>query len=412
MAETYGLTWPGKADAAAQAQTPANGRLEPANGRLKRPNGRKRTADRSLDDVFIEGENLEVLKVLTPAYAGAVKLIYVDPPYNTGNDPVYGDDYRDSSWLSMIYPRLLRARDLLTPDGLIAVSIDDHELHHLIAVMNEVFGEKNFVSILNWRKRGTGGQVAKNAIINQVEYIVCFARDAAQLRLVGLPNQNHGTARWRDFRKAGGQWQRRYRPKQFFPLWVSPDGVVSLEERPGAMAVHPTDTAGEEGFWENGVVTTAERIAAGELRGRVIRGRWKIEQLEVAKPTTNAGNFLDIASTRGTERLKALLGSVVLENPKPVELIHHLLHISDLRDGDVVLDFFAGSGTTGDAVLSWRAETGRDVRYVLVTSDHPVAPGTDAALAGFGTVADIGLKRVLAAMVAIGASPPRVLRVE
>jgi adenine-specific DNA-methyltransferase len=389
LAETYGLTWPGKAQAAAEAATP--------------PKGRLRTAERSGTDIFIEGENLEVLKLISPEYADAVKLIYVDPPYNTGNDPVYGDDYRMSSWLSMIYPRLLLARDLLTHDGLIAVSIDDHELHHLVMVMNEIFGEKNFVTILNWRKRGTGGQVAKNAIINQVEYVVCFARDAAQLRLVGLPNRRHGTARWRDFRKAGGQWQRRYRPKQHFALWVAPDGSVSIEEIADGVAVFPTNAAGEEGFWENGVPTTAERIRAGELRGRQIRGRWKIEQLEVAKATTNAGNYLEIPSTRGTERLKALLGAVVLENPKPVELIHYLLRISDLRDGDVVLDFFAGSGTTGDAVLSWRAETALDVRFVLVTSDHPVAPGTDAALAGFRTVSEIGLARVRAAMSEFGA---------
>ncbi|MFL6108574.1 MAG: site-specific DNA-methyltransferase [Marmoricola sp.] len=398
MAETYGLTWPGKSDALAQATAP--------------PNGRLLTVEPSGADVFVEGENLEVLKLLAPEYADAVKLIYVDPPYNTGNDPVYGDDYRDSSWLSMIYPRLLRARDLLSPDGLIAVSIDDHELHHLVTVMNEVFGEKNFVAILNWRKRGTGGQVAKNAIINQVEYVVCFARDAAQLRLVGLPNEKHGTSRWRDFRKAGGQWQRRYRPRQFFPLWVSADGSVSLTQEAGAVAVNPTDATGQEGFWENGVPTTAERIEAGELRGRVVRGRWKIEQLEVAKDTTNAGNYLEIPSTRGTERLKALLGAAVLENPKPVELIHYLLHISDLRDGDVVLDFFAGSGTTGDAVLSWRAETGRNVGYVLVTSPHPVAAGTDAALAGFGTVAEIGLARVRTAADRLGTNHPRVLRSE
>jgi len=405
LSETYGLTWPGKKNAIAEAQTPPNGRLEPTNGDSDQ-------VETSLTDIFIEGENLEVLKLLTPEYADAVKLIYVDPPYNTGNDPVYGDDYRDSSWLSMIYPRLVRARELLTADGLIAVSIDDHELHHLVTVMNEIFGEKNFVTILNWRKRGTGGQVAKNAIINQVEYVVCFARDASQLRLVGLPNHRHGTSRWRDFRKAGGQWQRRYRPKQFFPLWVAPDGSVSLAASPGAVAVHPTDSTGEEGFWENGVPTTAERIEAGELRGRVVRGRWKIEQLEVAKATTNAGNYLEIPSTRGTERLKALLGSVVLENPKPVELIHYLLHISDLRDGDVVLDFFAGSGTTGDAVLSWRAESGREVRYVLVTSDHPVAPGTDAALAGVSTVAEIGLARVRAAADEFQTNHPGVLRAE
>jgi adenine-specific DNA-methyltransferase len=405
LAEIYGLTWPGKQDAITAAQTPPKGRLRPAKGRSE-------TAERSVPDLFIEGENLEVLKLLTPEYADAVKLVYVDPPYNTGNDPVYGDDYRGSSWLSMIYPRLVRARDLLTPDGLIAVSIDDHELHHLMMVMNEIFGEKNFVTILNWRKRGTGGQVAKNAIINQVEYVVCFARDAAQLRLVGLPNGRAGEHRWRDFRKAGGQWQRRYRPKQFFPLWVSADGSVSLEQAPGAVAVHPTDATGEDGFWENGVPTTAQRIEAGELRGRIVRGRWKVEQLEVAKETTNAGNYLEIPSTRGTERLKELLGSVVLENPKPVELIHYLLHISDLRDGDVVLDFFAGSGTTGDAVLSWRAETGRDVRYLLVTSDHPVAPGTAAALAGFSTVSEIGLSRVRASAEALGSAPPVLLTCE
>jgi adenine-specific DNA-methyltransferase len=397
--ETFGLTWPGKKAAIASAGEPTSAVLVD-----------DASSDVDASDAFIEGDNLDVLKLLRPTYEAGVKLIYLDPPYNTGNDPVYDDDYRDSSWLSMIYPRLVLARELLTADGLIAVSIDDHELHHLVTVMNEIFGEKNFVTILNWRKRGTGGQVAKNAIINQVEYVVCFARDAAELRLCGLPNHRHGTSKWRDFRKAGGQWQRRYRPKQHFPLWVAPDGSVSIDEVPGAVAVRPTNSDGEDGFWENGVPTTRERIEAGELRGRQVRGRWKIEQLEVAKATTNAGNYLEVPSTRGTERLKALLGAAVLENPKPVELIHYLLHISDLGDGDVVLDFFAGSGTTGDAVMSWRAETGCEVRFVLVTAPAPVAPGTAAALAGFGTVSDIGLRRVRAAMGAFASSGLRVLR--
>lgn len=418
--ERYGLMWAGKQEAVASLLKPSRGTLVP-------------DMERSIDfenarNVFIEGDNLEVLKILQKSYNDQVKLIYIDPPYNTTNDFVYNDDFTDglrayleytgqldaegkrtsansetsgrrhSSWLSMMYPRLALARNLLTQDGAIFISIDDNELAQLRMLLDEVFGAENFVTILNWKKRGTGGQHAKNAIIDQVEYIVVYARDATQVRLSGLPSARAGAEKWRDLRKGGGQWQRRYRPKQFYPIWASSDGSVSLDESDERFAILPADRKGEEGFWENGIPTVAKRIAAGEIRAREVNGKWKIEQLEIAKETTSAGNFIDIPSTRGVERLKSLLGAPVFENPKPIDLLNFVLDVGCLTDGDIVMDLFAGSGSTGDAVLNWGAARGVDAQFVLVNLPEEVRVGSEAQMAGYSTVSEIALARLRVAL--------------
>lgn len=418
--ERYGLMWAGKGEAVRSLVALSRGALIPDPEASVDPDSSR--------DIFIEGDNLEVLKLMQKAYNDQVKLIYVDPPYNTGNDFVYTDDYRDttaaylrysgqsnpdgtkvsagvetagrihSHWLSMMFPRLALLRNLLTQDGLICVSIDDNELANLILVMDELFGRENFVTTFAWKKRGTGGQVAKNAIIEQVEYVVTYARNVEELSLSGLPNERAGKEKWRDFRKAGGQWQRRYRPNQFFPLWSDIEGRLSLDKRPDAFAIYPLDSNGEEGFWENGLETTAQRLADGELRGREIRGRWKVEQLEVAKGTVSAGSFVDIPSTRGTTRVKDLLGAPLFDNPKPTDLIEYLLHISNVTDGDLVLDPFAGSCTTGDAIIGWRESQEKNISYIMINLPEPVAPDSEAHARGFETISDIGVARLRAAL--------------
>ena len=414
--ERFGLAWPGKAQAIRAAQTPTTATLEP---------DKKNSVDwDATQNVFIEGDNLEVLKVLQKHYYGQIKMIYIDPPYNTGKDFVYSDDYADSigsyleltrqtdeggklstnsestgrfhsNWLNMMYPRLKLARNLLTANGSIAISIGDAEIQNLIQIADEIFGEKNRVAVLGWKKRGTGGQVARNAIVKQVEYVLLYAKNAGLVELSGPPNEDSGKENWRDFRKSGGQWQREFRPNQHFAFWLGEDGSLSLEKTPGSAPIYPKDSNGVDGFWENGIETTRERLSRGDFRVRESKQGLKIDQREFAKDTSNAGSFLDIPSTRGTDEIKAIFGdNVIFENPKPVDLITQLLQLSAVSGSDYVLDFFAGSGTTAHAVMQLNAEDGGNRRCISVQLPESTDEKSEARKAGYENIAEITRERI------------------
>lgn len=413
--ERFGLTWPGKRNAIRAAQTPTTATLMP---------DKEESVDwDTTQNVFIEGDNLEVLKILQKHYYGKIKMIYIDPPYNTGKDFVYADDYADSignyleltgqtdedgklstnsesagrfhsNWLNMMYPRLKLARNLLTANGSIAISIGDAEIQNLIQIADEIFGEKNRVAVLGWKKRGTGGQVARNAIVKQVEYVLLYAKNGGLVELSGPPNENSGKENWRDFRKSGGQWQREFRPNQYFAFWIGEDGDLSLEETPGSAPIYPKDANGVDGFWENGIETTRERLSRGDFRVRESKQGLKIDQREIAKDTSNAGSFLDIPSTRGTDEIKAIFGdNVIFENPKPVDLITQLLQLSAVSGNDYVLDFFAGSGTTAHAVMQLNAEDGGNRRCISVQLPEPTGEKSEARKAGYETISQITRER-------------------
>ena len=414
--ERFGLTWPGKREAIRAAQTPTTATLMP---------DKENSVDwDTTQNVFIEGDNLEVLKILQKHYYGKIKMIYIDPPYNTGKDFVYSDDYADSigsyleltgqtdkggklstnskstgrfhsNWLNMMYPRLKLARNLLTANGSIAISIGDAEIQNLIQIADEIFGEKNRVAVLGWKKRGTGGQVARNAIVKQVEYVLLFAKNGGLVELSGPPNEDSGKENWRDFRKSGGQWQREFRPNQHFAFWLGEDGDLSLEETPGSTPIYPKDANGVDGFWENGIETTRERLSRGDFRVRESKQGLKIDQREFAKDTSNAGSFLDIPSTRGTDEIKAIFGdNVIFENPKPVDLITQLLQLSAVSGSDYVLDFFAGSGTTAHAVMQLNAEDGGNRRCISVQLPESTDEKSEAYKAGYETISEITRERI------------------
>ncbi len=414
--ERFGLTWSGKRDAIRAAQTPTTATLMP---------DKENSVDwETTQNVFIEGDNLEVLKVLQKHYYGQIKMIYIDPPYNTGKDFVYSDDYANSigaylkltkqsdeggklssnsesagrfhtNWLNMMYPRLKLARNLLTENGSIAISIGDAEIQNLIQIADEIFGEKNRVAVLGWKKRGTGGQVARNAIVRQVEYILLYAKNGGLVELSGPPNEDSGKENWRDFRKSGGQWQREFRPNQHFAFWLGEDGNLSLEETPGSTPIYPKDANGVDGFWENGIETTRERLSRGDFRVRESKQGLKIDQREFAKDTSNAGSFLEVPSTRGTDEIKAIFGdNVIFENPKPVDLITQLLQLSAVSGNDYVLDFFAGSGTTAHAVMQLNAEDGGNRGCISVQLPEPTGEKSEACKAGYGTISQITRERI------------------
>lgn len=394
--ERYGMQWPGKADCFKAIQAPSMATLRPVP---------EESVDfENTQNLIIEGDNLQVLKLLQKGYQGKVKMIYIDPPYNTGKDFIYPDNYTEdlrtylqytgqvdaegrkwgsntdtdgrfhSKWLNMMYPRLYLARNLLREDGVVFISIDDNELSNAIALCDELFGEENCVTIINWKTRGTGGQVKQNALIDQVEYVLVYAKSMTEVRINKLPNENAGDTKWRDYRKSGGDWQRRHRPEQFFPFFYDEkNNVLSMDPIPNAVEVIPADANGEEGFWENGKTTARKRLADGELRCRKVKERWKIEQYEVADVVTNAGNFIDISSLRGGEEMKSLMGRTVFNNPKPTDLLNYLLTLGS-DDDSVVLDFFAGSGSTAHAVIlkNLSENGGGNRQFILTQLPEPI----------------------------------------
>jgi adenine-specific DNA-methyltransferase len=365
-------------------------------------------------NLMIEGDNLEVLKLLQKSYSGKVKLIYIDPPYNTGNDFVYPDDFSDSiknyleitgqaengrkvstnteasgrfhtDWLNMMYPRLKLARNLLREDGVIFISIDDNELSNLIAVLNDVFGEENRVAVLTWVRTRTPAALSQKTK-KVAEYVVCFEKSANDRPLLGIekPAQSANT------------------------LLNQPNRVSELTFPAGAV---------EAGF-EDGIIAPGrygsdryevELLEATEVRdGRFnrpvrlrARFRWIQDYLEAQ---IAAGVHVRIASQRmlpsyekdsyGREAMpnlidsevgvdtneaaglevEALLGARVVSYPKPTKLLRYLVNSATDPAGDIVLDFFAGSGTTGHAVTALNSADGGDRRYILVQLPEPLDP--------------------------------------
>lgn len=388
--EKYGLNWHGKRRARQLALTPSAGTLRPA-------------PDDSVDwdktqNLMIEGDNLEVLKLLQKSYAGRVKVICIDPPYNTGKDFVYPDDYRDSirnyleltgqldanghtvtsntessgrfhtDWMNMIYPRLKVARNLLRNDGVIFITIDDHEVSNLRSICDEVFGEENLLAILIWQHsvqpKGYSGTFSVHH-----NFVLCYQKtsdfELADLERTDEHNKNYSNpdndpnGPWR----AGDVRNALYRPNLIYDI-----------KTPSGKTIKPPPNG-----WRWSKETVAAKIASGEIvfssdETRIIRKIY-LNKLEGRTPETilfgkEVGTTRDAAS-----ELKDLFGGEVpFDTPKPTGLILHLLQLAGLRGGEIVLDFFAGSGTTGHAVMAQNAAVDGGVRYLLVQLPEPLDP--------------------------------------
>ena len=356
---------------------------------------------------------MEVLKLLYKPYFGRVKAIYIDPPYNTGNDFVYPDDYAKpldaylrlsgqldaqgnlqtsnpetsgryhSSWLSMMYPRLFLARQLLTDDGLIFVSIDDHEVHNLRLLMNEIFGEENFVGGFVWRKKAGAGADAK-LFFRQHEHILMFAKNVAVIDELFQPLTEKQRREYRN-------WDNDPRGP-----WASTDLTRTGDTDPGRTyeVVSPTGKK-----WTHCYTYTREnfqKLIAENLIwwGKDGNAKPKRKRFLKDKKGLTPRSWVDIALTSDGRRDLEKLGiSAVFDYPKPVKLIKHFLQIAT-RSDDLVLDFFAGSGTTAQAVLELNQEDGGNRRFIVVQLPEPTPAKSDARKAGFETIAEIGKERV------------------
>jgi len=420
-AEHFGLFWPGKRDARRLASTPSAGTLRPAPG--------EGVNEETTRHVFIEGDNLEVLKLLQKAYAGRVKMIYIDPPYNTGNDFIYSDNFTQpleeylratgqademgrvlvtntqaggryhSNWLNMMYPRLRLARNLLRDDGVMFVSIDDNEVHNLRALMNDVFGEENFIASIVWQKKQSPQNDATN-LSDMHEYILVYARQAKTSKKDEFGWQ-------RQLLPRGDEQESRYTNPDDDPRgdWASVDYTCNktAEERPNLYYPLRNPHTGKEIWPTRQRVWLFDREAheqhvrenriwwgsSGENFPRLKRFRSEVQDGIVPSTwweRTTAGD-----NQEARRELRALFSGIedAFDTPKPVRLINRILEIGTSgKDEDIILDFFAGSCTTAQAVLQANRMNSGHRRFVMVQLPEP------ALKSGFPTIAEIGKERI------------------
>jgi adenine-specific DNA-methyltransferase len=434
--ERYSFSWAGKRDAIRLLQMPSRATLAPRR-------------DESInfdttEHLFIEGDNLEALKLLYKPYAGRVKMIYIDPPYNTGKDFIYPDNYADpldaylrltgqkdengnhltsnpdtngrkhSAWLSMMYPRLLRARQLLRDDGVIFVSIDDHEVHSLRMIMNEVFGEENFIAQiavqLNPRGRHLDRFVARTH-----EYVMVFARDANEQPLYALEkdermlkeyNKEDERGRYRELelRNRNPAFNSRTRPNLYYPIFVDPassDVSLSRDEQ-FSVEVYPRNSTGGDSCWTWGT-KKFERHQDLLIGRQTTGGGWRVFRKDhliqadgKKAKTLPKALWLDkeIANDQGKKSIQELFdGATVFDFPKAPALVQKMIQLGT-EEGDIVLDFFAGSGVTAHAVLAENQREGDGGRrFILVQLPEPIPEDSPARKFGCQTIADITKER-------------------
>ena len=439
----YRFDWAGRREAFARHAGRASGTLAP---------DLRRSADFfAARNVYIEAENLEALKILSRAYAGRVKMIYIDPPYNTGNDFVYNDKFavggreymaaagmldgrgraksarareevrmmnghKHSAWLTMMWPRLMAARSLLADDGVIFVSIDDNEVHHLRLLMNMVFGEENFVANFVVQSNSSGAKFGLTAVLH--EFVLCYAKNRDEVGALSLPlgektlAQFEGEDGGKKYRlipllKSGAGWRKEDRPKMHYPLYVNPDnGKVSVDSEDGfSVKVVPVrPSTGEDGRWTWGI--DRARKDSNLLAAQAGKGGWRIFRKDFLEEDNGDRKRSKIATilqesdffyTRGIEELKSLLGDgEIFPLPKPVPLIKRLIQ-SATGKGDIVLDFFSGSATTAHAVMELNAEDGGERRFVSVQWPEATPENSLARRKGYKTIAAIGRERLIRA---------------
>jgi adenine-specific DNA-methyltransferase len=413
--ERYSINWPGKARCFDYIQEPSNGTLSPA-------------PDDSVDfnrskNILIEGDNLEVLKLMQKSYMGKVKMIYIDPPYNTGNDFIYPDDFGEtletylkftgqidaegkrfstnteangrfhSKWLNMMYPRLFLARNLLTDDGVMFISIDDHEVHTLRRICDEIFGEENFVCTFIWEKRYSPPPDTKE--VGYVHENILLYRKSSEYKMGLLPLTDDQQARYKNpDNDPRGPWKpmdytcrytRKERPNLYYRI-TNPNtrkSVLPKETRVWAFSKEVNEKNVEEKRIWWGVAGKARVPALKNFLSDIRQGMMPMTLLK----QESVGN-----TDEATKELRNVIPGLKF-TPKPIRLIKHLAAIANLSPTDLVLDFFAGSGTTALAVLALNAEESSERRFILVQLPEPTG------LDDFRYVTDITkerLRRVIA----------------
>lgn len=435
--ERFGLFWPGKKRALRAAQEPTTATLRPVKDQSKDWDTTK--------NVFIEGDNLEVLKILQKHYHGQIKMIYIDPPYNTGKDFVYPDNYKEgletylewtkqvneegkkvstnsesegryhSNWLNMMYPRLKLARNLLTQNGIMFISIDENELAHLVRVCEEIFGSDNVLGAFPVIMNLKGNQDAFG-FAETHEFVIACARNKAACVLNKFPvdeekvlaewqEDDHGLFKEADnLRATGVNAPRSKRPKLWYPIFIDPetrDFYVTEDDEPKDPAhdtLWPLNPAGDELSWYwSKAKLNAEKynlILKHTSNGWQFYKKQRPDLGDLPSSKPKSVFFKPAYSTStATKQLKELLGGRYFDGPKPVPFLADLVQIGTFKDS-IVLDFFAGSGTSAHAVMEQNARDGGSRRFIQVQLPEPTPDESDSRGAGFDSIAAISRRRI------------------
>jgi len=435
--ERYQFTWPDKRKSMLLANAPIAAALRPC---------REESVDfDTTENLYIEGDNLDVLKLLRETYLNRVKMIYIDPPYNTGNDFVYEDDFAEdvdsfllrdgqfdeqgnrltantnnngrfhTDWLNMVYPRLRIARDLLTEDGAIFISIDENEAHNLKKACDDIFGTDNCVGCVA-NVSNPKGRSDDRFLATAHEYLFIYAKSISSLRWHGFEPTEEITRRYNkedaegrkfreiDLRKTGDSDLREDRPNMFYYFHYNETTgdfyPTSDDDTPlGYLLIKPLREDGKEGRWRWGIETAKEKIASLMPKFMPSRRIWGVMEKDyllgrgLVKPTS-AWTHKDVNSERGSEDFIRLgFDKMVFPKPKPIGTILRTLKLASDNDS-ITLDFFSGSATTAHAVMQLNAEDGGKRKFIMVQIPEVCDEKSEAAKAGYATIPEIGKERI------------------
>ncbi|BFJ84529.1 site-specific DNA-methyltransferase [Ruthenibacterium sp. TH_2024_36131] len=418
--ERYQFTWPDKKKSVLLANAPIAKTLRPCPAESVGKDGTPGGFDS--ENLYIEGDNLEVLKLLQETYLGKVKMIYIDPPYNTGNDFVYEDDFAQNTeeylansgqydeegnrlvlntesdgrfhtkWLNMIYPRLKLAKDLLAEDGVIFISIDENEIENLKKIGNEIFGEQNFVGAVIWERAFAPKNDAKY-LSDSHDYIVIFAKSISEFDIGLLPRSKEANSRYKNpDNDPRGPWSADNMTVKTYT--ASYDYSITT---PNGNVVHPTDgrcwfTSKErmQKLIEDG------RVWFGEDGGNMPRLKRYLSDVQQGMTATTIWKYTDVGHNQeGRQELKKLFDDKgYFDGPKPVRLLSRVLQIANVSADAVVLDFFSGSATTAHAVMQLNAEDGGNRKFIMVQLPEKTDEKSEAYKAGYQNICEIGKERI------------------
>jgi adenine-specific DNA-methyltransferase len=420
--ERYSLDWPGKRKALLNANASV--------AKTLRPNRKESEDFDTTKNLFIEGDNLDALKLLQESYLNKVNMIYIDPPYNTGNQHIYEDNFtgdieiylrasnqkdefgnrmvantesngrRHSDWLSMIYPRLKLSRNLLCDTGIIFISIDNHEQANLKKICDEIFGPDNFRGMIS-RETGTPSGQGYGILVNEIDYVLVYAK-SSEATLLGLPFSEDDLRKYdkkdcngryltRPLRKTGGEDRRQDRPTMYYGI-----------ESPNGEYIFPIGPGGYESRWRcskdtyeelksNGMI---EWVESEDNNSKTWKPYQKFYSEGRTKQPSNLWKVLDIeGNKKASLDVKNLFGAKVFDSPKPVGFLKRCISIATSKN-DLVLDFFAGSSTTAHAILALNADESSNRRFIMVQLPEDCSENSEAFRAGFKNIAEISKERI------------------
>ena len=435
--ERYQFTWPDKKKAMLAANAPITATLRPVVADSVGKDGTPGGFDS--ENLYIEGDNLEVLKLLQETYLGKVKMIYIDPPYNTGNDFVYEDDFAQSTedymgnsgqydeegnrmvtntesngrfhtdWLNMIYSRLRLSKDLLATNGVIFVSLDDNESANLKKICDEVFGAVNFIGQItvvgNPRGRDYGG------VARMHDYLFVYKKSSETVINLIEDSENNfkmfdslGGFELRELRNRNIKFNKDNRPNLYYPFYINPisedeHGLheISLEHKDGWIELYPLESQGVNTVWRWGKAKSQENLNINIKAKPMRNGSYMIvEKYREGRMMARSVWWDKDANTeKGTLLVKELMDGKVFDYPKPVEMLMRTIEMgTDSDEGAYVLDFFSGSGTTAHAVMQLNAKDGGNRKFIMVQLPEKTDEKSEAYKAGYKNICEIGKERI------------------